>query len=115
MTLARPVRAFGVRQEKLRNMTTRSSQELDDIRRRRLRFRAWHRGMREVDLIMGGFADFCTAQLSEADLDEFERLLEVPDPELLAWVTGETTPPADYDTPFLRRLCEFNHRGAEAR
>jgi antitoxin CptB len=95
-------------------MTTHSSQGLD-VRRRKLRFRAWHRGMREVDLIMGGFADFCVAQLSEADLDEFDRLLEVSDPELLAWVTGETAPPAEYDTPLLRRLCEFNHRGAEAR
>jgi antitoxin CptB len=95
-------------------MTTHSSHRLD-VRRRKLRFRAWHRGMREVDLIMGGFADFCLAELGEADLDEFERLLEVPDPELLAWVTGEAPPPADYDTPLLRRLCEFNHRGAEAR
>ena len=93
---------------------TMTSQGLD-VRRRRLLFRAWHRGMREVDLIMGGFADSCVAQLSDNELDEFERLLEVPDRDLLAWVTGEATAPADYNTPLLRRLCEFNHRGAELR
>jgi antitoxin CptB len=95
-------------------MSTHSSQGLD-VRRRRLLFRAWHRGMREVDLIMGGFADICVAELTDAELDQFERLLEVPDPDLLAWVTGEGTVPADYDTPLLRRLCEFSHRGADAR
>jgi antitoxin CptB len=71
--------------------------------------------MREVDLIMGGFADSCVAQLSDAEIDAFERLLEVPDPDLLAWVTGEAMAPAEYDTPLLRRLCEFNHRSADAR
>ena len=95
-------------------MTTRSSDGLD-ARRRKLLFRAWHRGMRETDLIMGGFADSAVAQLSEAELAEFERLLEVPDRELLAWVTGEARVPADYDTALLRRLTEFNHREAGAR
>ena len=59
--------------------TTRSSEGLDE-RRRRLLFRAWHRGMREIDLIMGRFADAHIATLSDAELDEFERLLDVPRP-----------------------------------
>jgi antitoxin CptB len=88
--------------------TTRSSEGLD-VRRRKLLFRAWHRGMREMDLIMGSFADHAVAQLSEQELDEFERLIEVPDRELLAWVTGEAEVPPDYDTHLLRRLCDFNH------
>src|SRR5262245_31948113 len=91
MTRARLVRALAFRNG-LRKMTTRSSDGLD-LRRRKLLFRAWHRGMREVDLIMGGFADVVVAELSEAELVEFERLLEVPDRELLAWVTGEAQVP----------------------
>lgn len=92
----------------------RSSEGLD-VRRRRLLFRAWHRGMREVDLIMGSFADSSIAQLADAELCEFERLLEVPDRELLAWVTGEAAVPARYDTALLRRLCAFNRRRADTR
>ena len=87
---------------------TQSSSGLDE-RRRKLSFRAWHRGMREVDLIMGQFADAVLAQLTEAELDEFERLIEVPDGDLLAWVTGEAQLPADFDTALFRRLREFNH------
>ena len=88
--------------------TTRSSDGLD-ARRRRLLFRAWHRGMREMDLIMGRFADAAIAQLSEDELAQFEALIEVPDPQLLAWVTGEAETPADYDTALFRRLRDFNH------
>src|SRR5712692_47666 len=89
--------------------TTRSSEGLD-VRRRKLLFRAWHRGMREVDLIMGRFADAAIAQLTDHELAEFERLIEVPDHELLAWVTGEAGVPASYDTALFRRLRDFNHR-----
>jgi antitoxin CptB len=88
--------------------TTRSSDGLD-ARRRKLLFRAWHRGMREMDLIMGRFADAAIGQLSEDELVEFEALIEVPDPQLLAWVTGEAPAPAGYDTALFRRLRDFNH------
>ena len=65
-----------------------------DARRRRMLFRAWRRGMREMDLVMGRFADANLPAMSEAELDEFERLLDAPDPELLAWITGEAPVPA---------------------
>jgi antitoxin CptB len=81
-----------------------------DARRRKLLFRSWHRGMREVDLIMGRFADAAIAQLTEQELGEFEQLLEVPDYELLAWVTHETQVPPNFDTALFRRLREFSHR-----
>jgi antitoxin CptB len=81
-----------------------------DARRRRLLFRSWHRGMREVDLIMGRFADAVIEHLTEHELGEFEQLLEVPDRELLAWVTYETEVPATFDTALFRRLRDFNHR-----
>ena len=51
--------------------------------------------MREMDLIIGRFADASIAQLTEAELAEFEQLIEVPDRELLAWITGEAAVPAE--------------------
>ena len=89
--------------------TTRSSAGLD-ARRRKLLFRSWHRGMREMDLIMGGFADAKVAVLSERELGEFERLIEVPDRDLLAWVTGEAAVPPDFDSALFRDLCAFRLR-----
>ena len=88
-------------------MTERSSDGLD-LRRRKLLFRSWNRGMREMDLIMGRFADSALAALSDAELTEFERLIEVPDRELLGWVTGELAVPQAYDTALFRRLRDFN-------
>ena len=73
-------------------------------------FRAWHRGMREVDLITGRFADAHLASLSEAEVDDFERLMDVPEPDLLAWVMGAAVPPA-FDQPVFRRMRDFK-RGA---
>jgi antitoxin CptB len=89
--------------------STISSEGLD-ARRRRLLFRAWHRGMREVDLITGRFADAHIATLSEAEVDDFERLMDVPEPDLLAWVMGSAAIPAPHDTALLRKLRAF-HRG----
>lgn len=85
--------------------------EADAVRRRRLRFRAWHRGMREVDLLLGRFADAHLDALDEADLTSFEALLEVPDPVVLAWITSEMPVPGDRDTRLLRRLIAFHHTG----
>ncbi len=89
---------------------TRSSEGLD-VRRRRLLFRAWHRGMRETDLIMGRFADAHIATLSDPELDAFEQLMEVLDRDVLAWVTGEMQPPGTYDTALLKRLRDFHWDG----
>ncbi len=80
-----------------------------DVRRRRLRFRCWHRGMREVDLLMGGFADAAIDDLSEPDLDALEALLEdVQDRDIFAWLVGETPLPAQYDTPLFGKLRAFH-------
>jgi Uncharacterized conserved protein len=87
--------------------TTRTSADLD-VRRKRTLYRAWHRGMREMDLIMGRFADTEIGTMSDADLDEFERLIEVPDRDLLAWITGEAATPENYDSAVFRRLKGFH-------
>jgi len=88
-------------------MTERTSDGLDP-RRRKLLFRSWHRGMREMDLILGRFADVALAELSEAELAEFERLIELPDHDLLAWVTGEAAVPPDVETGVFRRMRDFH-------
>ena len=91
--------------------STRSSDGLDP-RRRKLLFRSWHRGIREMDLIMGRFADAYIGDLNAAQLDEYERLIEIPDRELYSWIVGERRAPADYDNAVLRKICAF-HRHAE--
>jgi antitoxin CptB len=81
----------------------RSSADLD-VRMRKLLFRSWHRGMREVDLILGTFADGEIDKLSAEELLEYEGLLEVPDGDLLAWVTGEKVVPTSHDTALFRKI-----------
>jgi antitoxin CptB len=87
--------------------TNRSSEGLSPARRRIL-YRAWHRGIREMDLIMGRFADAEIENLSDEDEAEFERLIDAQDHDLYAWVTGALPVPADYDTPLWRRICAFH-------
>jgi antitoxin CptB len=88
-------------------MTERSSEGLD-ARRRRLLFRAWRRGVREMDLIIGRFADAHVEALDEAGLDDFERLIEAPNAALYAWVIGADEVPASYDTAVLAKLKAFH-------
>jgi antitoxin CptB len=85
-----------------------------DERRRRLLFRSWHRGIREMDLVLGRFADAHIAKLSEAELDEYETWLEFPDQQIFSWVNGAQAVPAEVDTALFRRLREFHHGGAGA-
>jgi len=92
-----------------KTMTERSSEGLD-ARRRRLLFRAWRRGVREMDLIIGRFADAHIEALDEAGLDDFERLIEAPNAALYSWVTGSEAAPADYDTAVLQSLRNFHRR-----
>src|SRR4030081_1545583 len=81
----------------IRTMTgsTRSSGGLDD-RRKRLLFRCWHRGTREMDLILGRFADAEIASLTDDELAQLEHLIEVPDPDLYAAMSGNTALAGEY-------------------
>lgn len=90
--------------------TTRSSADLDP-RRRKVLFRSWHRGTREMDLIMGRFADVHIGGFSDAELDDFEALIEVPDRDLFAWVTDKAVTPGNYDTSVFRALKTFHSDG----
>ena len=77
---------------------------LPDPRRRRLSFRAWYRGMKEMDLILGRFADTHLAGFDTAELDAFEAIVELPDIELYQWLTGRVAVPETHDTAMLRRI-----------
>lgn len=77
-----------------------------DERRKRVLFRAWRRGFREIDLILGGFADAHLAALDAGELEAFERLLDAPDQDVYAWIVGADAP-ADFETPLLDRLRRF--------
>jgi antitoxin CptB len=83
--------------------STRSSEGLDD-RRKRLLFRCWHRGTREMDLILGRFADAEIGTLTDAELGELERLLEIPDPDLYAAVTGDGPMPGELAGALFERI-----------
>lgn len=69
---------------------------MDDVRLKRLRFRAWHRGFREADLILGPFADSHAQHLEPDQLDMFERLLEQHDHDIYDWIAGRAPPPRDF-------------------
>ncbi len=76
-------------------------------RLKRLRFLAWRRGFREMDLIMGRFADARIEGLGEAGLAEFERLLDAPDQEVYAWISGRAETPSNFDGPVLQALKAY--------
>lgn len=79
-----------------------------DPKRRRALFRAWHRGMREMDILLGHFADARIAELNETELDDFEALMELPDRDVFMWLSGEAETPAAYDTSVFRKLKLFH-------
>ena len=78
-----------------------------DSRLKKLRFRAWRRGFREADLILGPFADKHVSGLSEADLDRLELILEVPDQDLYAWIMEREPTPAEFSGPLMDRIKAF--------
>jgi len=80
-----------------------------DIRIKRLKFRAWHRGMREVDLLMGGFADKHLHTFSPDQLGQFERILDIEDPYLYAWLSGTAPLPEDEKTPVMLMMLNFKY------
>ena len=87
-----------------------SSAGLDERRKRAL-FRSRHRGMREMDVVFGAFADACLPTLSVGDLQDFENLMDAPDADVFAWLTGAVPAPVSYDTPLFRKIADF-HRHA---
>ena len=80
---------------------------IDDTRLRRLKFRAWHRGFREADLILGPFADKYAHTFSLDQVEELERLMEAPDHDLYNWIIERDPAPPEMDGEILRMLKAF--------
>ncbi len=86
--------------------STRSSADIEP-RRKRILFRCWHRGIREMDLVLGAFADAEITTLSDAELDELEAIMAEDDADLVKWVTGERPVPERFRTGLFPRICAF--------
>jgi antitoxin CptB len=80
-----------------------------EARLKRLRFRAWHRGTREADFMIGGFFDAHGAGWSEEESTWFEALLEEQDVDIMAWAIGTAPPPARYEGEMMRRLRQLDY------
>ena len=76
-------------------------------RLRKLSFRAWRRGFKEADIILGNFADDYLETMSDADLDTFELLLEVPDQDLYGWIIEREPAPSEFQSEILKQLNSF--------
>lgn len=90
-------------------MNELSSEKLDE-RRRRLLFRSRHRGIREMDLVLGPFANAELVRMSDAELDEYEGWLDIPDQQIFAWINGSEPTPGAVNTALFHRLLAFHRR-----
>lgn len=84
------------------------------LRRKRLRYRSWHRGLKEVDLILGRFADRHIEAFDSGQLDRLEVLLEANDVDIYAWYAGTREPPAPLQTDVWALLKAFQVHEARA-
>lgn len=78
-------------------------------KRKRLIFRSWHRGTREMDLILGSFAQAHVPGMNKADLAAYDELLMESDPDIYNWYTGREDVPADKNTPVLKALLNHDY------
>jgi antitoxin CptB len=92
----------------------RLSMNTDDARLKKLKLRAWRRGFKEADLILGPFADQHVATFDEAELDWFEALLEIPDQDLYGWILEREPTPAEFDGPLMSKLKAFRDEAHKA-
>src|SRR5213078_1134151 len=80
-----------------------------DARLKRLRFRAWHRGTREADMLVGGYFDRWHERWNEAETTWFEALIEEQDVDIIAWATGTAAVPARLQSEMMRRLQDTDY------
>lgn len=90
-------------------MTAHRKDESRETRIKRLIYRANHRGIKEMDIVIGGFANACLADLNDPEIDDFETLMNESDRDLVLWVTGEVPfPHNDLQSLFDRVLAHAN-------
>jgi antitoxin CptB len=76
-------------------------------RRKRLLWRATHRGIKEMDLILGGFVAANLAGLSVEDIVDLERIMDIPDQDMLTWATKQVPIPPEHASPLLGRILAY--------
>jgi antitoxin CptB len=81
--------------------------ETREAREKRLLWRCRHRGIREMDILLGGFAEARLPSMTAAELDELEQLVETPDHDLLAWVQGGSPVPPKRNSDLLGELLSY--------
>jgi antitoxin CptB len=79
-----------------------------DPLRKKLLWRATHRGIKEMDIVVGGFAEAHLASMNQSEINEFQEILEIPDQDLLGWLTRQSEIPADQSSPLLRRMLRLD-------
>jgi len=84
-----------------------NTNELIENRRKRLKFRSWHRGTREMDLLLGRFADEYLDGYTADDLNFYEDILEISDPDLYNWVSGREDIPDTAGRDIICNLKKF--------
>lgn len=84
------------------------NQETTDLdkKRKKLIFRSWHRGTKEMDLIMGSFADQNLQDFTILELQQYERILQFSDPDLYDWISGKKEPPANLTDDVFKKLLD---------
>ncbi|KAF0231155.1 MAG: hypothetical protein FD175_1024 [Beijerinckiaceae bacterium] len=86
---------------------SRTTADLDP-RRKRILFRAWHRGTREMDLVMGRYAESVITTLTDAEMDIFETLIDQQDRDLFSWISQGEPVPVEHDTAVFRAMKAFH-------
>jgi len=81
--------------------------ETIETRRKRLLWRATHRGIREMDILVGGYAAAHIHAMGLADLDQLEAIIALPDQEMLAWATRQEKVPPQHQSAMLAAILEF--------
>lgn len=83
--------------------------ENTEIRKKRLKFRSWHRGIKEADILLGSFADQFLKDMSVEQLDKYETLLREADSDLVAWITNDRPAPDHYDHDVMAMLKSIDY------
>jgi antitoxin CptB len=81
--------------------------EAEAVRRKRLIWRATHRGIKEMDLILGGFVTRHLDSFSAPEIADLERIMDIPDQEMLGWATKQAPVPAEHASPLLARILDY--------
>ncbi len=82
---------------------------MNDTRLKKIGFRAWHRGFREADLILGAFADLRLPTMTDAELDLFETLLEEADHDIYDWIVERKPTPPQFDSVIMNEIKAFRY------